>query len=278
MKLLLVMLVTFSTFAQITKVFDTRNDQYITYESFLKSLPAQGVIVLGEFHNDQAIQTGQAQIIEDHVKATNSQGDFGVMWEFLNFTDQDKITREFEKLKAGEITAGNFVELTAGEQNLTYTPIFATTKDLGGDVFGLNLPRDIKKKVMDGGVDSVDPMYISDNFRLGSQKYLERFKAAMGGHAPDDLVMKYFLAQSLTDSVMSFHTFLNHRNLSFIVAGSFHTDFFDGTVLMLKELTSDSVVSLKMINESSLSMEELKVYTQRDLDYGHYADYIILTK
>lgn len=264
--------------ANVVKVFDTKNSRYISYDQLISKLPATGFISLGEFHNDTAIQNSQAQIISDHVRVTNSHSNFKVMWEFLNFTEQPQISLEFELLKEGVISTDEFITRTAGKQNLSYAPIIEVAKKSFGEVVGLNLPRSIKKQVMESGISSVDQDLIPHNHRLGSSSYLSRFKQAMGGHAPDEVIMKYFLAQSLTDSVMSYHSYENHHNLSYIIAGSFHTDFFDGTVAMLKELTSQPVTSLKVVNLDGLSEGEINNYNLADKSYGYYADFIIYSK
>lgn len=268
-------LISFSSVAKVAKVFSTKEQKYISYNQFMNELPKDGYVVLGEYHNDQAIQEAQAKIIQDKVVQESAQRNFKVMWEFLNFTDQEKINIQYQ-LFVNDVTDGQtFVSQTAGKQNLSYTPIFEVSKKLEGNVVGLNLPRSVKKQVMENGIGSVEDGLIPPNHRLGSDNYYERFKMAMGGHAPDSVLQKYFLAQSLTDSVMSYHAHQNHDGLSFIVAGSFHTDFYDGTVLMLKELDQAPLSLLKIINANS-SQEEIEQYQAKDPKYGYYADYIIL--
>ena len=178
----------------------------------------------------------------------------------------------------GEVTAEEFITTTAGKQNLQYTPLFDVSKELVGRVVGLNLPRALKQQVVKEGIDSIDPSLVPPNHKLGGDDYLERFNQAMGGHVPADKVMKYFVAQSLVDSVMSYYAFTNESAINFIVAGSFHTDFNDATTRNLKELTASPVTSLKVFNSNNATPEEVQHFLDGDKKYGAYADFIIDTK
>jgi len=274
MKLLIALLLTLNSYASITSIYSTRDQAYVAYDQFLEELPKSGFIVLGEFHNSKSIQDAQAKIIREKSILEEKQESTRIMWEFLNHTDQTKINKVFDSLLSRAISTEDFVIQTAGKQNLTYTPIMDVAREFGHAPIALNLPRDLKKKVMDGGIDAIDPSYVPAHHDLGSDDYLARFKLAMGGHAPDDMVAKYYLAQCLTDSVMSDEANKKHVDLSFIVAGSFHTDFFDGTVGRLKDINSSEVISLKI---TSKELYEEEYLLGHDL-FGTYADYIVITE
>ena len=273
MKFLLALLFTFTSFAGITKIYSTKSKVFISYDQLQNELPSNGHIVLGEFHNFLEIQNAQAKIIQDKIELSNMHDSAQIMWEFINYTEQENINKAYSQFLSRGIDSIKFTSLIAGEQNTKYSSIMEVTRLTNRAPIGLNLPRDLKKKVMNEGIGSIDPKYIPTHHYVGGENYLSRFKAAMGGHASDDMIKKYFLAQCLTDSVMSDVANKNHLGLSFIVAGSFHTDFFDGTVSRLKEITSEEVVTLK-ISTQELFEESFLV---EDDQYGYYADYIVIT-
>lgn len=263
--------------AEIRKIFETKTKSFVSYESFLSRMAGNAIIVLGEFHNNVPIQQAQAQIVQDTVKVARAENQFQLMWEFLNFTEQKQIETEFKSYTEGSIGLQEFINRTAGEQNSSYAPIIEVTSKLRGSLFGLNLPRSLKQKVIKEGIQSIDAALIPAAHYVGGENYLERFIVASGDHMPPEKIPAYFLAQCLTDSVMAHHTLKNHNQLSFIVAGSFHTDFYDGTVARLKKWSDHKIATLKIVNEAELSEEDLEELYNGHAKYGHAADYIVLT-
>lgn len=273
MKIILALLFSLNSMAAVTAVFSTKTNSYIEYNVFINELPESGYIVLGEFHNIASVQNAQAKIIKDKIEESKTSQTAQIMWEFLNHTEQENINKTYSQFLSRNMNALEFTMAVAGEQNATYAPIMELTKLTKRAPIALNLPRSIKKKVMDEGIGSIDPNLVPDHHYVGGENYLNRFKAAMGGHASDELIKKYFLAQCLTDSVMSFEANQNHLGLSFLIAGSFHTDFFDATVSRLRDISSEEIATLKITNKEMFD----PAYLQEDTDYGYYADYIVIT-
>lgn len=270
------LVINFNLSAKIINVFNTKTKAYETFQIFKMKAKDSKFIVLGEFHNDPSIQNAEGQIIEE-VGQLSSTKSAAVMWEFLNFTEQDLIKDLFSKYKSNIVTAEEVITNTAGAQNLEYTAVIKAAKSLNAELVGLNLPRDLKQKVMKGGLTAIDSSLIPASHYLGGANYLERFEETMGGHVPPEKVQAYYLAQCLTDSVMAHHSLINQKEINFLVAGSFHTDYFDGTVEKLKKLTSDSVLSVKIVNSDKMDQEELNYYLNGDEKFGVFADYIIVT-
>lgn len=269
-------LFTLNTNASITSVYSTKDKNFISYEDLIHKAGQSEIIVLGEFHNDELIQKAQAKIISDTTELLGKQKKFNVMWEFFNFTEQKEIDQEFDLFKKGQISSTVFVNKLSHSDNHTYAPIFDVVKELGGNVWGLNLPRELKQKVMKEGINSIDPKLVPPGHYVGGNEYLERFAESMGGHVPPEKLQPYFLAQCLTDSVMAYHANLHHNDLSFIIAGSFHTDFYDATVVRLKKLTDKHITTLKIVGD--LDDDERAEYVAGSTKYGAYADFIIFTR
>lgn len=274
--LITLLIYSFISCASINSITSTKDQTKLSFEDFINKLPADGFIVLGEFHNDELIQNAQAKIIESKGKSVTSAA---VHWEFLNHTEQMATQTLFEMLKKEEITATEFIARTAGKNNLTYAPIASVAAKNNYDFYGINLPRTLKQKVIQDGIGSIDPSYIPSTHYTGGDEYRERFNTAMGNHVPADKVEAYFVAQCLTDSVMADKAAANSQNqLNYIIAGSFHTDFYDGTVVRLQKLVNRQIVTLKFVNANQLSAQDIQIMTQGHQKYGLYADYIIVVK
>ena len=268
--------------AKIDSIYDTSIQRFISLNKLVKEHDKNSIFVLGEFHNISEIQSAQAQLIEKFVNYYQLQNDFSLFWEFLNFTDQKNISKKFKMLLENQITDSIFITETAGSQNLTYLPLIKTIKAYRGDIHGINLPREIKQKVIKEGIESVDSTYISPYHYNGDEHYYERFLKVMGDHVPAHMLFNYFEAQCLTDSTMAYQVSKNlkgenTRTAQFIVAGSFHTDFFGATVVRLQKLTAKKIITFKFISKSHLSKEEVETIKNNDPNYGQYAHYIVIT-
>lgn len=275
--IIILMILPIISCASSTKVFDTKKSNYISSQELINTLPAQGIFILGEFHNDTAIQNAQAQLIQKKVLLENAQNDFTVNWEFINHTEEAKTQKLYKELLESNITVQQFISLTAGKQNTVYAPIIEVSKNLQGEFRGVNLPRSLKQKVIKEGIQSIDPKYIPSFHYDGGAEYKERFLEVMGNHVPTNKLDSYFTAQCLTDSVMAEQVHINAtKSLSFLIAGSFHTDFYDATVARLKNLTNENIVTFKFVNEDSIDAAEVKQYLQGHKSYGAYADYIVI--
>jgi uncharacterized iron-regulated protein len=74
---------------------------------------------------------------------------------------------------------------------------------------------------------------------------------------------------------MAYHYLKNSKNdLNFLIAGSFHTDFYDGVVNRLKmRHPKISLVTVKIIDASDFSESELLDQLSHE-KYGEIADYV----
>lgn len=264
--------------AKILKIYQPKSGLYLNQEALIQLLPNNGHIVFGEFHYHPPIQQAQAEVMAKKVQFDYSRGDYALHWEFLNHTDQSYINEKFNEYIANLITVDEFLTATLGENSLTYREIIKTLKKSHGHLFGVNLPRKLKQKVIQGGIRAIDAKYIPQNFVLGGERYRERFDNIMRNHVPPEKIEAYFVAQSLTDSVMANQVAaFSQTQLNFIIAGSFHTDFYDGMVPQLNQLTGKNATTLKFVSRSLNTSAEIESYLKYDPKYGYYADYIIIT-
>ncbi len=281
--IILLLLLTNITFAKI-KIFDTNKEKYIEFQEMIQEIPANSNVVLGEYHYQKSIQLMQGKIIQQVVKYHNAQKQFSVGWEFLNFYENTFIQPLIGQYKNGLLSDKNLIDElfmgTNNSNNYLYLPIFQTIKELDGDFYGLNVGRNIRAKVVKEGIDSINQSMVPANYKLGSDLYFTRFKEAMGGgHTPDHLILPYFTAQSLTDSVMAYHLLENSKhNLTFTVVGSFHSDYFLGYIGQLSALSGYKIINIKIVETSDLSDSEINQLVTPSPIYGKIADYIVFTK
>jgi uncharacterized iron-regulated protein len=232
------------------------------------------VIVLGEKHNTIRVQTKQAEIIQA-VQRFEARP-FTVGWEFLNFTDKEKIARHWNQYQMGQISGVEFLEKTQGNLfNISYLPILDVIRTFRGRLIGLNLSREEKSPVLTGGLSALKPQYLPPDFQLGGAHYRERFVKTMNGHAPAEKIENYFTVQSLVDDWMAFYLLQDERPLKFLITGSFHMEFNDGSVTRIKiRNPALSIVTVRVIDASDYKAKELE-QLREDPRYGINADYLV---
>lgn len=277
-KLLPLALLLFTSSVFSFEIFSTQFQKTITPTEFLTLHSQDRNFVLGEFHNTQSIQNGQAKLIELILSPYPHHMKSALHWEFLNHTEQSQIHMNWKKVINSQMSTESFLTKHLGNNNKEYLPIFNLLSQSNSSIYGLNIPRSIKQEVIKNGLGSIDQSLIPVHHYVGGPEYKERFTKAMGGHAPSDLVDKYFEVQCLTDSIMAdqFLKYSSQADINFIIAGSFHTDYFDGTVARINQLTTESLVTFKFIQESAHTAEELEEFKNGSKTYGHYADYIVI--
>ena len=257
------------------KIIEVKNNQSLSLPELAQKISNSDQVILGEKHNTPSIQLAQASVMEA-VLDQSPQKDFTTAWEFLNYTTQEQTKDAFEQFTSGKISVADFLTMTQGNSKyMSYAPIIELTKKRGGKILGVNLPRKDKDPVVAGGIQSANPGTIPPAFEMGGKNYFERFTAAMEGHATPEQIQNYFAAQCLTDDVMAFHLLKDSNSpLKFLVVGSFHSEYDDGTVArLLKRAPELKIANLRFIDASDYSESELKSIAT-DPKYGDLADYI----
>lgn len=259
------------------KLYNTTKKSFENYKEVVEKFPTTVQLILGEYHYTPKIQKAQGKIIKDIVTTQGAQGNFHIGWEFLNFTDQELINQKTDLYKKGKLDEKKYLNtFFKGKDIYTYSPILKTLKELDGTLIGLNLPRKYKRQIFKDGMESIPEGLIPDGFKLGGKNYLERFKEAMQGHVHGEKLQKYFLLQCLTDHVLGhYHNNRATKPLSFMIVGSFHSDYNDGTVKVLKDITKNPVVTMKLIDASKMTDKDMKKLTVPHKKYGPLADYIL---
>lgn len=182
----------------------------------------------------------------------------------------------FAKVKNSEITSEEFLIQTQGKTpTSTYATVIDVTAELGGNLLGMNLSRAEKDPVTKNGIEAIDPKLLPPGFDYGTPGYFERFQEIMQGHATPEQVKNYYASQCVVDDVMAYHLLKDsNQDLAFLIAGSFHTDFYDGAVNRMKVRNNQlSLATVKIVDASDYSESELMEVLHDD-KYGDVADYI----
>lgn len=306
-KIILLFGITFLLLTSCTnspQLYHPVSQKFISYEQFLEECPEDAILVLGEQHYTESIQKAQAQLIRDLVQEKQSKANFTVAWEFLEEPNQEQIQTIFQQyqqhqIQDQELLQALFPNAKKTEQNQPYLPIFHATRDLEGQLIGVNVPREWKRKLMEQGIGGLSSMELAPDFEPGTSQYFARFQEAMGEHLGAEKIDAYFLAQCYTDHQMAF-AMKKHANgkLQFLVVGSFHSDYFDGVVYHLKEQRKKPVVpskfketpykfkeqkgkpviTFKFEDAKTLTEEEQNALLEPSPKYGPIADYVYLLK
>ena len=268
----------FATAVWNGKIVDVRSNQQISEVDLGNRLASNSHVILAEKHYSPAVQQGQARVIRLTVEARNQDSrDFTLGWEFLNFSDQNRVSELYGQFTRGEIDAVTFLQKTQGyDPAISYAPIFETTRDLGGELLAVNLTRAQKAPVLKGGIEAADPALVPPGFEMGSDGYYARFKRVMqDGHTSETQIPNYFAAQCLTDDVIAYHLAATQTSLNFLVVGSFHAEYEDGVIARLRARSAEANVrTVRFIDASDYNESELLALLH-DNDYGDLADYVM---
>lgn len=278
MKLILVLIIGLISACSQAKIYDLKKQQFINKEQFLAKTNANQTIVFGEYHYQPAIQSIQADLVKEVVSYHNTNN-FSLAWEFFEYEINKKILTAFDQLKNSSISELDFLKISfpkskKPERNLPYMKSIIATANLGGKIITTNATRAVKKKLMENGRGSLSAINLPSLYPNATNEYFKRFKEVMGGHVGGSELKKYFAAQHYTDAIIASKVAESRSSLSFLIIGSFHSDYNDGVVRILKQYEED-VINIKIIDISNTSSEELETLKQNHSEYGYIADYLI---
>lgn len=260
--------------------YDLSTQETLEKKEFLERVDGESQFVFGEFHYQNKIQKAQSEVMGSIVEYFNKQGQFQMSWEFLNFPDQVQIQNAFMKFKRKKVSENELLNLLFlnSDRESSYIPLLKELRRLQGQLRGVNAPRKWKRVITSKGLSFLEKDKLPPNMEIGSTHYFERFEKVMGGHVGGDSLMRYFEAQSYTDSVMAHQISLKENPLDFLIVGSFHSDYSDGVVDSLKKVLRERVYNLKFIDISKMSFDEVETLKKPHLNYGNIADFLVFIK
>ncbi|OFZ23037.1 MAG: hypothetical protein A2X94_13035 [Bdellovibrionales bacterium GWB1_55_8] len=230
---------------QDPRIIDTAGNA-VSIDQLGNALSDADIVVLAEKHHSADVQRAEAEVIRTVIRARKSKGldvGFTTAWEFLNYTDKRGIEAHFSAFREDRITKPELLRALGNDQADTYIPILEATRDLGGELMGVNLPRKYKAPVVKSGISAADRNIIPPGFQMCDERYFERFESALEeqshSHTKSGSVRNLFAAQCLTDDVIAYRLLEDTATLKFLVVGSIHADFGQGTVQKLRARAPD---------------------------------------
>jgi uncharacterized iron-regulated protein len=256
----------------------------VDWEQMISTLSPSDYLVVGEHHYDIELQASQAKLIREVLDLKQSGSNFTLGWEFLPWTRAEQIQNHFQSWSASEVSDAAFLKGLFGDETResSYLPLLRLVRDREGQLLATNLTRDEKRPVVQGGIEALDPRLLPSDFREGSEQYWIRFIRALGGHGDPRSLRNYFAAQVLTDEVMADRLVAHSvRDFRILVAGEFHTAYFDGAVASLRRRARGaklrSVSFFRNVNpETGMQLEEAERMSQMlSPEFGVRADFVV---
>ncbi|SMF52865.1 ChaN family lipoprotein [Pseudobacteriovorax antillogorgiicola] len=249
-------------------------------EVSLGDLASEGpIFVVGEQHYTDEIQKATAKLIAGIVRSQKNQNSFDFGWEFLNIDQKEQVNMALKRYWNKETSTKEALGELLGpyEGNQSYGVVLEAIRRLNGSVIPLNLSRSIKSQVSQGGMEALDPEWLPQDFALGSLSYYERFLDAMGGHGGAQ-VDNYFAAQSLVDNTMAKELLAERQfPLSFLLCGSFHSDYRHGVVEELERRSPFNPTVITFVSDHGQTTAEI-ISELQDERYGLRADFAVAVK
>ena len=263
------------------RIFKTSEAKFIPEQEAFDEISQVDVAILGETHYQQKVQIAEAWVMQ---KLSVRNPNFQMAWEFFNYNDQEPLEESFDNFVQGNLSGSSWIAQwfpSNSSDSELYLPMFDVTALYSQKVIGTNASRSLKSKLMSGGrilLETDQEIWpFSSHVPDAPEDYLIRFEEAMGGHVDSQAIQKYYLAQYYTDAYMA-----NAIELKLVdgpvmmVVGHFHSDFGHGLPFYLKGLGVTSVANIRIVDNSTLSIDEFNRILEGDADYGMIGDYIIV--
>lgn len=250
------------------------------YESLIKGLITQKVIILGENHGLRSHQSQHLQILKS-LREAGLQVHVGL--EFFSYPDQAYVNQ----YKAGQLSEPEFLQqIKWGSPSFDFyrDQALFPQESLGEMTWALNAPRSLTSVVAKVGIDNLtqeQKAILPPDFQLGSAAYKKRFLEAMGGtgHFPDTTVVdRYFAAQSVWDDTMAWRVQqilkAHPQAVVVIIVGEFHVQYGGGLPDRLRARGIQQVATVSQLNLSMIPPVELQKEVIPHNEYGPRADWI----
>ncbi|MEO0334978.1 MAG: ChaN family lipoprotein, partial [Pseudomonadota bacterium] len=266
-----------SVFAgEVYQVSDSANSS--SYEELVASLEPGTILLLGEIHDHEGHHESHSRILNELIAQGRS---FHVGMEFFYYPSQPLV----DEYIFGELSEQAFLE-AVGWGSLSfdfYRPKVLSPLETGGRTFAINAPRELTRSVAREGLENISSELRSlmpPNFEIGSEKYKERFREAVGGdHFPDELLENYFAAQSIWDDTMAWQSLQaieNHpgQDIYVVVVGDFHVAFDGGLPDRLRARGAQRVVTVSHADSTQMNKQDKLDWLAPHPSWGLRSDWV----
>ena len=266
------------------RVYDTKQQAFMDFETMLADLARADVIFVGEQHDDPNTHRLELAVLE----GLHRRGVAGAVSLEMFERDTQGTLNEF---LAGSKSEEAFLKDSRPwpRYNTDYRPLVDFAKAHGWPVIAANVPRRHATDVAKRGLEALGQLSASDRpdaakeFECPRDAYFDKFTAAMAEHPPpgtDKLsadeqrlrTTRYYESQCVKDETMaeSIAGVTGKRIVHF--NGSFHSDFGLGTA----ERTRRRLPGRRVLVVSVLPVSDLDALTPAGEDLKR-ADYLVYT-
>jgi uncharacterized iron-regulated protein len=267
--------------ATASGLYDGATGQALSLERALAAVRPGHVVVVSEQHDLSDHHVNQLAVLLTLRKLGLN---VSVGMEFFFYPDQPSVDR----FVMGEMDEDEFLRTVrwGGYRFDWYRPLVLFPRQAGGRTRALNAPPRLTRALSQRGVAGLtdeERALLPPEFQLGSERYYERFVAALGAHGTlsEGALRNYFAAQSAWDDTMAWQAreFLRaHRDqVLVIIVGDFHASYGGGVPERLRARGATGVLVISQVNGYGLSDDDAKRLAGPDPRHGARADYVWVT-
>ena len=188
------------------RLLDLARKTELPLSQAVSELKKSRIVLVGEHHNKVAHHKAQLAVIQA-LKEAGLEVAIGL--EMFRHQSQPAL----DQWVAGEIDAQSFEKIYYDNWNFpwqTYSMIFEYARDHKIPMIGLNVPREITRKVSRNGFKSLTPEQkgqLAEVSCVVDQQYMNYIRQAFGGHGHGQLNFIYFCeAQMVWDTAMAVYS------------------------------------------------------------------------
>ncbi|MEL6673064.1 MAG: ChaN family lipoprotein [Bacteroidota bacterium] len=261
--------------SSLYKIYDVASQEEISLDQLIAHMSEVDVLFFGEEHNDSLGHNLQDSLYQMLL------GKYGTVTLSMEMFETD-CQQVLDEYLADYITESKLIKDARAWNNYAedYKPMVDRAKRKGQVVIAANAPRRYVNLVSRRGLSALEtlpksaqqylpplPIYTDD------EAYYQRFLDAMGGsgHGMGDNI---YFAQCTWDASMAYQIFRHWKKHKkekiFHLNGRFHTDYQQGTMKQLKEMSK----KVRARNISCFPADDFD-----DPDWAYYAkqgDYIVI--
>lgn len=268
------------------KIYDYKNNQFISYEDMISDLRDFKLIFIGETHNNVYAHRFQLKILKSLFKKVK-KNKIALGMEMF----ERDVQKYLDLYINNDITEEEFKEKTRPWTNYEsdYKPLIEFARRQKLKVLALNAPRRIARLVARHGKDKLNSLSISDKLYIANKvdyedsDYATYFYSMLpkGHHKGHSKKMKQYLeASALKDDTMAesivkfFRKSENKDHSMMVVNGKFHSDYGIAIPKRVKNRMDLETAIITIIPVPDSSTVKLKDY----IGNRKKADYIIFTQ